>query len=304
LADSSGDEVNRVKLYNDLGGLLLATGRQAEAVTQMRRAYEAAKAIGYRLPTCYIASNAADIYRERGELGEAVACASHALTLAVELHDVMTIIVMGKATALIVRDQGALQDAERLLDLAVAAARSTDNRRCLAEALLERAAVAVDRGQHVAGLRMAAEAAAVARGVAYREIVLESLVLRARCGAVDAGDADTLRASARDRTTSRANRAAALYAMWLSDPTHDVQHEAAALFAAEHAGNGSVVAARRYAELTDEHLPDPVPLPPIVDDIAPADVPVDRLLSAAELAMLGLVPRDMQPSPIASREVG
>ena len=292
LAEAAGHKVNVVHALNDLAGLLLDLGRPAEAVERLRRAHALALDIGYRRFSGMIVANVAELHRTRGEAAAALACAGHALGTFASLSDVYGVLYAAGTVAMVRHEQGALDDAERLLELLVAKAGSADNRRFRCDALLELARVRL-AGRRPAEAADAAERAAELAGrIGHPEAGLEARLLAVRARATashlragDRDELDRLHAAAQDD----AERASVSYVLWQVDPRRtDARRTAARLYRDVAVRTGRADARRRLAELTGERLPRPEPLPAVLHDAPTEPGSPSDVVAQASAALIGL----------------
>ena len=295
LAETADHKVNVVHALNDLAGVLLDLGRPADAVEHLRRAHALARDIGYRRFSGMIVANVAELHRTRGEAAQALACAAHALGTFASLHDVYGVLYAAGTVAMVRHEQGALDDAERLLELVAAKAGSADNRRFRADALLEQARVRLARGRPAGAAEPARRAAEVAARIGHPEVSREARLLliaaraasrhpTARAGG-ELDELDGLLAAAQDD----AERASVSYVLWQLDPRRDdARRKAARVYREIAVRTGRADARRRFAELTGERLPPPEPLPAVLQDAPTQPGSPSEAVALAAAALSGL----------------
>ena len=267
LAETAGHKVNVVHALNDLAGLLLELGRPADAVERLRRAYALSRDIGYHRFSGMIVANVAELHRVRGEHTQGLACAAHALGAFSSLNDVYGVLYAAGTVAMVRREQGALDDADRLLDLVIEKAGSADNRRFRCDALVEQARVHLARGHAAEAGATATLAADLAGAVDHEEAALEArlLLIRARAAAADppgAVTADLEKMRMLAAAGDDGERANVAYVLWTVDRRQETaRRTAAGLYREIAVRTGRFDARSRLAELTGERVDEPAPLP-------------------------------------------
>jgi tetratricopeptide (TPR) repeat protein len=177
LALAAGHRVGAIHLLNDLAGLLVALGRVDEAVERLGEAHRHAREIGYRRFQGVVVGNAAELFHLAGDDDPALACAQISLQIGAALGDVLQVVHNATVIAAVRRRQGDPAGAFALLERVVAAARASDNRRYLAEALLHQSRARLDLG--LPAEAAAAEALAIARAVGQAALADEAAALLA-----------------------------------------------------------------------------------------------------------------------------
>jgi class 3 adenylate cyclase/tetratricopeptide (TPR) repeat protein len=289
LAVAAEHKVNVVHALNDLAGVLVDLGRLAEAAKRLRRAYALADQLGYRRFSSMIVANAAELHRTRGDSEQALACLAQALDRFASLNDVYGTIHATLIIAMVRHESGALEEAERLLDLVIDVARSADNRRYLCDALLEQAHVQLARDRKAEASAHARGAGSLAREISHRRAEFEARLLSAQIGAADgelrakvAREVEGMLAHAQND----AERASVHYALWqLAPGREDARRTAAELYRDIGIRTGRADARRRYAQLTGRPLPEPAPLPAVIDTHRLPRTPAAELVKHAEDAL-------------------
>jgi tetratricopeptide (TPR) repeat protein len=261
-------------------------------VAHLRRAHALARSIGYRRFSGMIVANVAELHRIRGEAAQALACAAHALGVFASLNDVYGVLYAAGTVAMVRHEQGALDDAEQLLEHLVARAGSADNRRFRCDALLELARVRQAGGRPAEAADAAGRAAELAGRIGHPEAGLEARLLLIRVGATtnpsrarDGDELDRLLAVAGDD----AERASVRYVQWQVDPRRvDARRDAARLYREIALRTDRADARRRLAELTGERLPEPDRLPAVLQDRLTQPASPSDVVAQASAALSGL----------------
>ncbi len=269
---------------NDLAGLHWERLELAEALERTREGMRAAEEIGYRNATGVMIGNAAEVFRLRGELDQALAHGLYGLDVVAEVGNRvgMTARVGNLALTL-----AAMEDerAETMFEYAIALARDVETPYFLCEFLHHSADLLVRQGRYEEAITRNDEALEIARTIGRRDVEApaELLSVRARAAAsmlgVEEAEAELQSiAVARD---GGADEADVRFELW--SLTGEEQHRvaAASFYRDLHAIAPLAVYRQRYRLLTGESLDAPSALPPLLAEPI-AEVDVDALMERVE----------------------
>lgn len=293
LARSGDHKVAVVNAANDAAGLFWERGDYARALEHLGEALETAIEIGYERVACSAISNAGRVRLEHGDTADALACYAHALALAVRLAFVPGIHPAVAGVALVCVEWLRDDDAERLLDGAIAVARAAEDRWWLADYLLQQARVCFRAGRLHEGQRLAEEALEIGSVVNPREMELPARLLlirlRVASGELPHQDATAILEQLAKDCPEPADRAAVLFELSELTRRRDSRDVAAGLYRELYASMPKAEFRRRYELLAGETLPAPPPLPLLPADIARAPrVTLDDVVEQAALVSRSL----------------
>jgi class 3 adenylate cyclase/tetratricopeptide (TPR) repeat protein len=299
LAAVADHKLNLVHALNDLAGVLVDVGLPAESAERLAQALALARDLGYRRFAGVVMANAAELHRRRGEFDPALQCLAQALEVFAPLGDVYGLVLVAGCIGMIRREQGQLDEAERLLDLVIAVAGTVDNRPFLCDALLEQARVQLARNRTRRAQALAESAGELAEQISHREVALEARLLLARLSpGPGAQEVEKLL----DGASGDAERASVLYVLWRVSGHEDAGRRAADLYRAIATATGDRRARHRYTALTREELPAPGSLPRIVDTTRVPITPPAELVVRAGEALRRLGPNQDSPQSVLFAE--
>ena len=256
---------------NDYAGLLFELGRYEQALERVREGLVAAEEIGYRFAAAALIGNAGELYRLRGDLGQALSCYDRGLRIAAELRDWTGISKNAGNIALALVDLDRIDEGERLFGIAIELARSVETLYHLCEYLHHLAALQARRNRPEEARRTNDEALAIATEIERRDVLFAAEVLAVRLRLIlgTASPTGALRELERlgERWPEPRQLAALSYERWRIDIGDETSKgRAANLYEELFSATPDHEFLLRYRELTGRDLPEQPPLSPLLDE--------------------------------------
>ena len=283
LAKRENDLKGAVHIANDFAGLLAEEGDLVGAFEQVRRGVEDARTIGYRNAEAVLVGNEGELYRQYGQLEEALECSLGCLSVTVPMRDRADVATRLGNIALTLTDAGRLDEADDFFVETIALAGSIDDPYLVSAYSHYRAALLsrMDRVDEAEALDR--RALAIASEIDAHEIVVRASVLNTRGsfvrGELTRAEAVEALSALEGPETAPAERAMIAYERWALLP-NEVWARAAIEALGEVVKTMPTAEHRRWLEvLTGRPVPDPKPLPPLdIGDLQPLSL--DEALAA------------------------
>ncbi|NOK58880.1 MAG: hypothetical protein GFH23_1086616n243 [Chloroflexi bacterium AL-N1] len=250
----------------DMTHIYWQQGQYHDALAGLQQALTLANQIGYQQAMGFLLGNAGILYDMYGDYSVALACYGRSLQIATELDDWHTILFVLSNILSISVTQKRYREATRLGQKIVMLARSLQIAHATVSNLHQQALIAMADQQYRHALDCCKEAFSLADQVGYGDIQLqvEALIIRLQ---VLLGETDVLHARSKleallSTWTNQNEQAAIYYEIWYLQPEQeDVRRKAASLYQSACESSPNIEYRQRYAELTNEALPDPPTLP-------------------------------------------
>jgi tetratricopeptide (TPR) repeat protein len=251
-----------------------------------------AQEIGDKQTAGIVIGNMGEVYLAQGAYYRATRCFAFALRTAVELRDWTSVADQLANAATIAVEHGRDDEAEHLLNRAIALARFLDAPYFLCGWLHRLAEIHLGQGRLEVADRLNAEALDVATTHNESETTARaralSIRLQVALGRMDArAGADRIRALDHEGVELH-ERAVLLDTLWQLEPTREAAQRAAEQYRVLHERAPSVAHRRAYLRLTGVALPPAPPLPPLPEVVESDDIEFTELLQEVDEAVLQL----------------
>jgi class 3 adenylate cyclase/predicted ATPase len=273
---------------NEIAGIYWRIDDFAQALEWLLRSIHAAEEIGYVWMLGLMIGNAGLIYARQGEDEQALSCHTHALQIALDLHDGPGIVPsLGRIATIFVAESH--YDSDRTISIcmrAIALARELSLPSELCEQFELLAELRMHQERYAEALTACLEAREIAERIKERDVAgrtrLLELRLRAAIGELSVDAACAALDALLDAAPDDIARAPIWMAIWQIDPQRtDVRIAAAAIYRRRYAAAPSAELRRHYRALTGEDLPPPPPLPALPESLMGTPGPLDDLLARA-----------------------
>ena len=180
LAEEIEDHRGIIHATNDLAGMLAEVGDLAGAFEKVRTGLKTAREIGYRHSEAVMIGNAAELYRQHGELELAIACSLRCVATTAAMGDWPDVATRMGNLALALSDQDRLTEADRFSALTLKLAAAVEDPYSVSIYAHYRAELLTRLGRPDEARRLNEEALTSAAQIDAREVEVRAAILAIR----------------------------------------------------------------------------------------------------------------------------